>query len=50
MDIEKAADLNNESSAKPAKAKLRGLTHTLVSEAINSERSWEEGFTKTQTV
>ena len=42
MDIETAADLTNESQGKPAKAKLRGLTHTFVMEAINSDKSWEE--------
>ena len=42
MDIERAADLTNESWAKLAKAKSRGLTCTLVMEAINSEKSWEE--------
>ena len=36
-DIETAADLTNESQVKLAKAKLRGLTHTLVTEAINPE-------------
>ena len=41
-DIETAADLTNEGSAKLAKAKSRGLTNTLVMEAINSEKSWEE--------
>ena len=41
-DIETAADLNNESWTKLAKAKLRALTHTLVTEAINSDKSWEE--------
>ena len=34
MDIETAADLTNESSAKPAKVKSKGITHTLVMEAI----------------
>ena len=38
MDIETAADLTNESWAKLAKAKLRGLTQTLVTEAINSDK------------
>ena len=38
-DIETAADLRNESPAKLAKAKLRGLTCTLVIEAINSDKS-----------
>ena len=42
MDIETAADLTNESQAKLAKAKLRALTHTLVMEATNSHKSWEE--------
>ena len=41
-DIETAADLTNESHAKLAKAKSRGLTHTLVMEAINCDKSWEE--------
>ena len=40
MDIETAADLTNESSAKLVKAKSGGLTHTLVMEVINSEKSW----------
>ena len=42
MDIETAANLTNESQPKFAKAKLRGLTHTLVMEVINSDKSWEE--------
>ena len=42
MDIEKSADLTNESQAKLVKAKSKGLTHTLVMEAINSDKSWEE--------
>ena len=37
-----AADLTNESHAKPAKAKSRGLTYTLVMEAINLEKSWDD--------
>ena len=41
-DIEKAADLTNESQPKLAKAKSRGLTHMLVTEAINSHKTWEE--------
>ena len=41
-DLETAADLTNESWAKLAKAKSRGLTHTLVMEAINSEKTWDE--------
>ena len=42
MDTEKAADLTNKSQAKLAKAKSRELTHTLVMEAINSDKSWDE--------
>ena len=42
MDVETAADLTNESLAKLAKAKSRGLTCTLVMEAINSDKSGEE--------
>ena len=38
-DVETAADHTNESCAKLAKAKSRGLTHTLVTETINLERS-----------
>ena len=33
-DIEAAADLTNESQAKLAKVKSRGLTHTLVKETM----------------
>ena len=41
-DIETAADLTNEGQGKLAKAKSRGLTHTLVIEPIISDKSWEE--------
>ena len=41
-NIETAADLTNKSWAKLAKAKSRGLTHTLVTEAITSDKSWDE--------
>ena len=37
MYIETAADLTNESQAKLAKAKSRGLTYTLITEAINCD-------------
>ena len=40
-DLETAADLPNESRAKLAKAKSRGLTCTLVTEAINLDKSWK---------
>ena len=42
MDIETAADLTNESQVILAKAKSRGLTHTLVTEVVNSDKSWKE--------
>ena len=41
-DLERAADLTNESKAQPAKAKSRRLTHALVTYAINAERIWYE--------
>ena len=41
-DIETITDLTYESQAKLSNAKSRGLTHSLVTEAINSEKSWEE--------
>ena len=41
-DIETAADLTNQSTARRGKAKLRGLTCTLVTEAITSNKSWDE--------
>ena len=41
-DLETAEDLTNESRAKLAKAKSRGLTHTLVTDPINAERIWDE--------
>ena len=34
--------LTNESQAKLVKAKSRGLTHTLVTETINSDKSLED--------
>ena len=42
MDIETAVDLTNESQAKLAKANSRGFTCTVVTEAINSDKSWEK--------
>ena len=41
-DLETAANLTNESQAKLAKAKSTGLTHMLIREAINSEKTWDE--------
>ena len=42
MNIETVANLTNVSWAKLAKAKSRKLTCTLVMEAINSDKLWEE--------
>ena len=42
MDTETAADLTSESRAKLAKVKSRGLQCTLVIEAINLDKSWDE--------
>ena len=42
MDIESAADLTNESQTKLAKVKSRGLSSTLFTETIDSDKSWEE--------
>ena len=41
-DIEKTADLTNERCTKLAMAKSSGLTHTLVTEAINLHKSWDD--------
>ena len=41
-DIKTAADLTNESRAKHAKAKLRGLKSKLVTKVINLDKSWDE--------
>ena len=41
-NIETAADLSSESWAKLAKAKSRALTCTVVMEAINSEKTWDD--------
>ena len=41
-DIETAADLTSQSRARLAKAKSRGLMCTLVTEAIISNKSWDE--------
>ena len=42
IDIEMAADLTSESRARLAKAKSQGLMYTLVTEAISSNKSWDE--------
>ena len=40
VDIESAADLTAESRSKLAQAKSKGLTCTLITEAIMSDNSW----------
>ena len=42
MDIETAADLTDESRTKLAQAKSKGLTHTLITEALTPGTCWEE--------
>ena len=42
IDIKTVAELTSECRAKRAKAKLSGLTCTLVTEAITSDKSWDE--------
>ena len=42
MDIETAADLTDESRTKLAQAKSKGLTHTLITEALTSGKCREE--------
>ena len=42
MDIETAANLTDESRTKLAQAKSKGLTHTLMTEALTSGKCWEE--------
>ena len=41
-DIETAADLTDESRTKLAQAKSKGLTDTLITEAITLNNNWEE--------
>ena len=42
IDIETAADLTRESITKLAQAKSKGITHMLISEALNLDKSWDE--------
>ena len=42
VDIETAADLTAESSTKLAQAKLKGLTCTLITEAITTGKCWDD--------
>ena len=41
-DIEMASELTGESRTKIAQAKSRGLVRTLISEALMSQKTWEE--------
>ena len=41
-DIESAANLTHEIHTKLAQAKPKGLTHTLISEALNLDKSWDK--------
>ena len=41
-DIEMASELTGESRPKLAQAKSRGLVRTLISEALTSQKTWEE--------
>ena len=42
VDIETVAKLTDESRTKLAQAKSKGLTHTLITEALTSGKCWEE--------
>ena len=42
VDIETAANLRDESRAKLAQAKSKGLTHTLITEATSLGKNWKE--------
>ena len=42
MDIETTADLSAESRTKLAQAKSKGLTHTLISKALNLDKCWDD--------
>ena len=42
MDIETVADLSAESRTKLVQAKSKGLTHTLITEALNSGKCWDD--------
>ena len=42
IDIETASDLTGKSRTKLAQAKSKGLIHTLISEALSSNKTWDE--------
>ena len=41
-DIEMASELTGESRTKIAQAKSKGLVRTLIAEALNAQKTWEE--------
>ena len=41
-NVETTTNLTRESRTKLAQAKIKGLTHSLITEALNSDKSWEE--------
>ena len=42
IDIKTASDLTSKSRTKLAQAKSKGLIHTLISEALSSNKTWDE--------
>ena len=42
IDVETAVNLTRKSRTELAQAKSKGLTHTLITEALNLDKSWEE--------
>ena len=42
LNMETTTDLTSESRTKLAQAKSKGLTHTLISEVLNLDTSWDE--------
>ena len=42
MDIKTTADLTDESRTTLAQAKSKGLSHTLITEALASGKCWED--------
>ena len=42
IDVETATDLTCKGRTKLVQAKSKGLTHSLITEALNSDKSWEE--------
>ena len=42
MDIETVTDLTSESRTKLSQTKSKGLTCTLITEAITSRKSWDD--------